>query len=65
MPLSKLKPASVNDAIYKPVDPQDPQVRELARKIRRQGLLEPIVITTDNVIPRHAAGQEMIDNGRV
>jgi len=48
--LEVLIPARVNDEVYKPVDPSDPQVRELAKLIGEQGLLEPIVVTQDNVI---------------
>lgn len=48
--LDDIRPAEVNDKIYKPVDPNDPSVIHLAEQIRVHGLLEPIVITLDNVI---------------
>jgi hypothetical protein len=48
--LNQIKPALVNDAIYKPIDPQDPEIERLAEDMRVNGVLEPIVITTDNVI---------------
>jgi hypothetical protein len=48
--LDTLIPAQINDAVYKPVDPDDPQVRDLAKLVESQGLLEPLVVTLDNVI---------------
>jgi hypothetical protein len=50
MPLAALSPAKVNDLVYRPVDPAAPDVQELAESIRKKGVLEPLVITTDNVI---------------
>lgn len=50
VPLADLKPARLNDAVYKPVLKTDPAVRELAADIRRLGLLQPIDITEDGVI---------------
>jgi ParB-like chromosome segregation protein Spo0J len=50
VPLSALIPAKVNDAVYRPVDPADPAVIDLAAKVQKQGLLEPIVVTLDTVI---------------
>lgn len=49
-PLAKLIPAAVNDKVYKPVSPDDPDVRHLADLIRQHGLLEPLIITMDDVI---------------
>lgn len=49
-PLDDLIPAKVNDNVYKPVDPEDVAVQRLADDIRRNGLLEPILITRDGVI---------------
>jgi hypothetical protein len=40
----------LNDIVYRPVDSDDPDVRHLANLIAEQGLLEPIVVTKDNVI---------------
>jgi hypothetical protein len=48
--LTSLEPATLNDAVYKPVDSSDPAVRELADSVRRNGVLEPIVVTQDDVI---------------
>jgi hypothetical protein len=61
MRLSRLRPATVNDRIYKPIAPDDPAVRALAESIRQRGILEPLVITLDEVIlsghRRYAAAQ--------
>lgn len=48
--LNDLRPAQVNDVLYKPVDLGDPAIVEMARDVREKGLLEPIVVTTDDVI---------------
>ncbi|MDB5312079.1 MAG: ParB domain protein nuclease [Gemmataceae bacterium] len=48
--LAKLKPAQVNDVIYKPVDINDPTIIELGKDIAEKGLLEAIVATLDDVI---------------
>lgn len=45
-----LKPAMLNDLVYRPVDPKDPAVVHLAQSIRSHGLLEPIVVTLDDVV---------------
>jgi hypothetical protein len=50
LPLWAVSPAVINDAIYKPVVPDDPEVRALAESIRARGLLEPIVLTLDSVV---------------
>jgi hypothetical protein len=59
LPLSYLTPALINGKVYRPVDPADPEVHALAASIAEKGLLEPIIITTDEVIisghRRHAA----------
>lgn len=50
MPLDRLKPAVLNDAVYKPVDPSDPNVIALANSIVEHGLLEPFVVTLDEML---------------
>jgi hypothetical protein len=50
IPLSDLTPARVNEQVYRPVDPDDPEVRALADSVARHGLREPIVVTLDDVI---------------
>jgi hypothetical protein len=48
--IARLKPAEINDLIYRPVAPDDPSIVELSKDIRAKGILEPLVITDDNVI---------------
>jgi ParB-like chromosome segregation protein Spo0J len=50
MPLSALTPGKVNDVLYRPVDPNDPELQALAESIAANGLREPIVATSDHVI---------------
>ncbi|QDU21823.1 ParB N-terminal domain-containing protein [Urbifossiella limnaea] len=64
VPLADLRPAVVNDELYKPVRTDDPAIIELGRDIARKGLLEPIVATPDGVIVsghRRRAGAEVAD----
>lgn len=49
--IDELIPAKINDTIYKPVHAEDPATVELAESMRQEGgVLEPLVITLDNVI---------------
>lgn len=48
--LDSLTPASINGSIYKPLDPDGERVQSLAKKIKLEGLLQPLHVTTDNVI---------------
>lgn len=48
--LSSLKTLRLNDLIYGKVHASDPETARLADSIREKGLLEPIVITSDNVV---------------
>jgi hypothetical protein len=50
LPLSSIRPAAKNDKIYRPVDPTHPDLKSLARSIKKHGVREPLVITLDNVI---------------
>jgi hypothetical protein len=54
LPIESIKPSSRNGRVYKPSD-----IRDLAKDIKENGQLEPIVVTTDNYIlsghRRHAA----------
>jgi ParB-like chromosome segregation protein Spo0J len=59
LPPSELRPARLNNVLYRPVDPRDPDIIALAASIREHGLREPLVVTLDRVIlsghRRHAA----------
>jgi hypothetical protein len=48
--LAEIRPAPENDLLYRPITTDDPEIIALADSIQREGLLEPIVITTDDVI---------------
>ena len=50
VPVDLLAPARINDQIYKPVDTDDPTIRELADSVSRHGLLTAIGVTQDDVI---------------
>jgi hypothetical protein len=50
VPLHRLREAVLNDRIYKPIDLDDPSIKELGRDIAEKGILDPLVITLDDVI---------------
>ena len=50
VPLDLLKPAAINDRIYRPVALDDPSIIELAKDMQAKGVLEVLVVTLDNVI---------------
>jgi hypothetical protein len=66
--MSDIHPAPENELIYRPVRPEDPDIRKLAESIKKIGLLDPIVITRDHWILSghrrfaacHLAGMERI-----
>lgn len=45
-----LIPARENGEVYRPTDPDDPAIKELARYIAQEGVLEALVVTIDNVV---------------
>lgn len=47
VPIEKILPAPENNKIYKPVSPKDPAVKRLAKLIRKEGVLEPLVLSRD------------------
>jgi hypothetical protein len=48
--LSQIHPSPENDALYRPVDPSDPEIVELAASIREHGVLEPVIVTADGYL---------------
>jgi ParB-like chromosome segregation protein Spo0J len=48
--LADLQVSPENDQLYKPVNPEDPEVIALAQSIREFGVKEPFVITRDDYI---------------
>lgn len=61
LPWGDIRPSLQNDYLYRPVDDNNPDLKALADSIRKQGILEPIVVTQDYVIVsghrRHAAAR--------
>jgi hypothetical protein len=45
-----VRPSPENDKLYRPVDPQAPDIRALAESIRVHGIKEPLVLTLDHYI---------------
>jgi hypothetical protein len=51
VPLAELRPSSSeNRRLYRPVLPADPEVRDLAKSIQEEGILQPLVATRDGWI---------------
>ena len=48
--VSKLWPSPENNALYRPVNPKDPEIVALADSIRLHGVLEPLVVTSDGFL---------------
>jgi len=50
VPIDSIYPSPENDKVYKPVNSDDPEIRELANSIRRHGIKEELVVTEDDWI---------------
>ena len=48
--LDELRPAPVNADNYDAIATDSPEILNMARSMQERGVLEPIVISTDNVI---------------
>jgi ParB-like chromosome segregation protein Spo0J len=48
--LHSLRPAPENDAIYRPICADDPDIQKLAASIGEHGILEPLVVSRDGFI---------------
>ena len=46
-PVSQIRTSPENDQLYKPIDPKDPEIKTLAKSIKRNGILEPLVLSVD------------------
>jgi hypothetical protein len=46
----RLKPAEINNKIYRPVSQDDPTIIDLAEDIKVKGVLEALVVTPDDVL---------------
>lgn len=50
LPLDQVHPSPENDQLYRPVDPEDPEILKLAQSIQAHGIQEPLLITEDSWI---------------
>lgn len=50
MALSEIRPSPENDELYRPVNPNDPEIVALAESIRVHGVKEALVLTLDGYI---------------
>jgi hypothetical protein len=61
LPVAAIRPAPENVTLYRPIDPDDPDVQALADSIREHGVQEPLVVSADGWIlsghRRHVAAQ--------
>ena len=48
--VESIRPAPENDTLYRPVDPSEPELVNLARDIERNGILDPLVVTADGYL---------------
>lgn len=49
-PLSHITPSPENDTLYKPVDTTSADFKALVESVKREGIKEPLVLTTDGYI---------------
>jgi hypothetical protein len=50
LPISSILPAYENQLIYRPIRSDDPSIQELARDIKKRGVLVPLAVTRDRFI---------------
>ncbi len=50
IPIRKVYPSYENNLFYRPVDPEDTEILELAKSIKTHGIQEPLIITRDHWI---------------
>jgi hypothetical protein len=48
--VERLIPSPENDTLYRPVDPADPEIVEMADSVRAHGIQEPLIVTADHYI---------------
>lgn len=60
--INSVFPAEKNDEVYRPIDPNDPELLALAKSIKAEGILSPLHVTEDDVI---ASGQPKRPAARV
>jgi hypothetical protein len=61
LPIEEIHPAPENTLLYRPVNPDTPEIIDLAASIEVHGILEPLTVTKDRIIVsghrRHAAAR--------
>ena len=50
IPLSSIRPSPMNDNVYRPPSPDDPDIQAMAQSMREHGVLQAITITRDGFI---------------
>jgi len=50
VPLSSITPSEVNDSVYRPPSPEDPDIQAMAASMRERGVLQPLTVTSDGFI---------------
>ena len=50
IPLADIRPSPENDRLYRPVDPNDPEIQSLAANIAERGILVPLVMSADGFL---------------
>lgn len=50
IPVEDLTPSPENDTLYRPINPADPEIIELARSVKANGVQEPLIVTADYFI---------------
>jgi hypothetical protein len=50
IPVEELRPSSENAQLYRPVDPGDPEIIELARSVKAHGVQEPLIATANGYV---------------
>lgn len=50
VPLSSIRPSPMNDNVYRPPSPDDPDIQAMAQSMREHGVLQAITITRDGFI---------------
>jgi ParB-like chromosome segregation protein Spo0J len=50
LPIVSITPAPENDLIYRTISEEDPDIQGLAESIKKNGVIEPLVISKDNFV---------------
>lgn len=50
LPLASIRPSPVNDSVYRPPSPDDPDIQAMADSMREHGVLQAIIVTRDGFI---------------